>query len=85
LISSDVETAVELVAVRHDCIYLIFAIETSPKAGGCSPIRVRPEDDDVAVQWCPLALNALQSIPKIEDQVVPPSITHGSIYIEPES
>ena len=79
----NIEAPVELRAVRSERIDLTGRVGSSPKAVSGSAIRVRPHDDDVAVERCPFALHAVEPISEIEDEVVPLAITQRSVHADP--
>jgi hypothetical protein len=63
-------TPIGVGAIRRERINLIRAVyppqETCPVAAG----RIAPNDDDIHIERCPLALDANELVPQIEDEVV---------------
>jgi hypothetical protein len=50
-----------------------------------APARVTAHDDDVAVQRCPLALNADEAFANVEEHVVPTTLAYWSVDIYPKN
>jgi hypothetical protein len=56
--------------VGGERVELAVNVRSANQATPCSPRRVRPDDDDVAVQRRPFALDAQKPLARVEDQVV---------------
>jgi hypothetical protein len=69
-LEGDQVTALELRAERRKSIELTVNVRPSDQPAPRPTTGVRPDDDDLTVQWRPLALDSKQSLTRVEDQVI---------------